>query len=69
LIARLFHAYAILLITNTNGVYRDPSDTLSRIQQIQSSDITDAYIKTLCSGKSKSGTGGMSSKLDVAREA
>jgi glutamate 5-kinase len=52
LLARLFDASIIFLITNTNGVYSNPIDPNSRIQHILSSELTDTYIDTLCSGKS-----------------
>lgn len=69
LLARLFHAQTLYLITNTNGVYRDPSDPSSRIEYIDSNALNQAYISSLCSGKSTIGTWGMASKLEVAHEA
>lgn len=69
LIARLFYANKIILITNTNGVYRNPNNPDSRIQKIDTSELTETSINSLCSGKSIAWTGGMQSKLCVAREA
>jgi glutamate 5-kinase len=69
LLAKLFKAKMIILVTNTDGVYANASDPESRIQNIDSSIITDAYISSLCDGKSTNWTGGMWSKLSVAHEA
>lgn len=65
LLAKLFHAKKIILITNTDGVYSDFTDQNSRIQNIQHTKLTDEYISILCNGKSINGTGGMASKLNV----
>jgi glutamate 5-kinase len=67
LLSRLFHADQIVLITNTDGVYRDATDPSTRIQKIESDTLTEEYIDTLCQGKSMTWTGGMASKLSVAQ--
>lgn len=69
LMAQLFWAKSIILITNENGVYADFPNAESRLPIIRGPQITDEYIRTLCSGKSSSGTGGMQSKLEIWREA
>ena len=57
LIAQCFRAQDLVLITNTNGVYRSPSDPLSRIAEIRAQDLSDDMITQLCAGKSNTGTG------------
>jgi glutamate 5-kinase len=69
LMAQLFWAKSIILITNANGVYADFPNAESRLPIIPGAQITDEYIGTLCSEKSSSGTGGMKSKLEIWREA
>lgn len=69
LLARLFRANTLVLITNTNGTYEDLERPDSRIKNMKSSLLTDDHIQKLCQGKSLSGTGGMRSKLEVSHEA
>jgi glutamate 5-kinase len=69
LIARLIGAKALYIITNTNGVYQELDNADSRITSISFKELTDGFIKKIAGGKSKNGTGGMQSKLEVAREA
>lgn len=69
LLAQVFQANMLHLITNTNGVYRDHRDSSTRIATIGCSELTDDYINKLCSSKSATWTGWMHSKLMVAREA
>ncbi|MBP6921167.1 hypothetical protein KBB89_01295 [Candidatus Gracilibacteria bacterium] len=69
IMAQLFRAKSIILITNTNGVYSDVTDSASRIPIIKSQSLTDEYVLSLCGAKSEKGTGGMNSKLLVGRVA
>ena len=69
LIARLIGAQVLYIITNTNGVYQELDNADSRIASISAKELTDGFIKKVTGGKSKNGTGGMQSKLEVAREA
>lgn len=69
LIARLIGAKILYIVTNTNGVYRDKNDPDSRIVSIHASELTPEFIEKITGGKSTHGTGGMQSKLEVAREA
>lgn len=69
LLAGLFQANILYLITNTNGVYRDSTDPESRIKSMKSRELVRDYIEELCNGKSLSGIGGMQSKLEVAHQA
>ncbi|MCA9377329.1 hypothetical protein KC711_00200 [Candidatus Peregrinibacteria bacterium] len=57
LIAKCFQAQDLFLVTNTNGVYENPSDPLSRIAEIRAQDLSDDIITQLCAGKSNTGTG------------
>lgn len=70
LIARLVNAEHLVIMTNTNGVYRKATDSESRIPVLHASHLSDADIARICGKeKSKAGTGGMASKLTVARDA
>lgn len=70
LIARMVNAEHLAIMTNTDGVYRQASDPSSRIPLLHASRLSDEDIARMCgNGKSKSGTGGMASKLTVARDA
>lgn len=70
LIARLVNAEHLAIMTNTNGVYRKSSDPESRIHLLHAARLTDDDIVRMCGAeKSRSGTGGMASKLTVARNA
>lgn len=68
LIARILGATDIILLTNTNGVYRDKNDSSSRIKILRAKTITDEWIHRVCGGKSASWTGGMQSKVIIGRE-
>lgn len=68
LMAQLFHAKSIILITNANGVYADFPRSDSRLPILSSSLLTNSYIHKLCWEKSTNGTGGMQSKLEIWRE-
>lgn len=68
LVAKTLRASEIIFITNTNGVYRDKTDTNTRISELHWSDITQRWIRDTCgSEKSKAWTGGMQSKLKIWR--
>lgn len=69
LLAKIFQAKNLIILSNTNGVLADINNPESRIPEIFSENLTDEYIRKLCGEeKSQSGTGGMQSKLRVARE-
>lgn len=67
LLARLFQAKTIFIITSSNGVYRDAQDPDTRIPHLFWEEITPEFIASTCSIKSWIGTGGMASKLEIAR--
>lgn len=69
LLAKMLDSRQLILTTNTNGVYRNPSDPSSRIAEIRSYLLNSQYIDELCGNKSETWTGGMQSKLQVAHEA
>ncbi|NDK19664.1 hypothetical protein GW819_02390 [Candidatus Gracilibacteria bacterium] len=69
LIAKLAKANVLYIVTNTNGVYRDKDKPESRINTLSVDELTDGFIEKITGGKSERGTGGMYSKLMVAREA
>jgi glutamate 5-kinase len=67
LIARILGATDIILLTNTNGVYRDKNDESTRIHTLKADTITDEWIHHVCWEKSTSWTGGMQSKLKIGK--
>jgi len=71
LLARLFQAKQLILITNTNGVYRDINNSNTRITSMSSEELTQNAIDMICPKdiKSNTGTGGMASKLSIAYKA
>lgn len=70
LLAKLFRAKHLMIITNTNGVLLDVKNPKLHLSKIDARTLTNEYIASLCGKtKSSSGTGGMQSKLLVAREA
>ncbi len=70
LLATLLGARQLILVTNTNGVYKKKEDPTSRIEIMYHWELTEDYMVQLCwSEKSYVGTGGMRSKLEVAYEA
>lgn len=69
LMAQLFRARSIVLITNTNGVYSEVDNPMSRISFLPWSKLDQRYIISLCWEKSPGGTGGMQSKLSIGHEA
>lgn len=54
LIARILGATDIILLTNTNGVYRHKNDSSSRIKILKAKTITDEWIRRVCGEKSAS---------------
>ena len=69
MIAKLFNAKLLAIVTNTNGVYKDKDDKTSRIKTISSKELTSDFIENICGWKSNWWTWWMASKLDVARQA
>lgn len=66
----MVNAEHLAIVTNTDGVYRHADRPDSRISTLHAARLSDEDIARMCgSGKSKSGTGGMASKLTVARDA
>lgn len=48
LIARILGATDIILLTNTDGVYRDKDNESTRIQTLKADTITDEWIHRVC---------------------
>jgi glutamate 5-kinase len=70
LIARLTRADYLAIITNTDGVWKNPAEPKSRIDILHASNLSDEVIERMTqNGRSNSGTGGMGSKLRVMRDA
>lgn len=56
LLARIFDAHEIVIISNTDGAYRDHRDPNTRIDVLRSDQLNPGYISSLCEGKSGAGT-------------
>ena len=68
LLAQLFQAKFMVIVTSENGCYQDKSDPNTRIERIFGTEITDTWIERICWKPTKWWTGGMASKLEVGRE-
>ena len=67
LLARLMNAEYLAIMTEANGVYGEGK---RRFETLDPSKLSDSRIRELTiSGKTQAGTGGMTSKLTVARDA
>ncbi len=69
-VARTINANRLILCTNVDGLFdSNPNENpdAKLIKNLPAEKITDELIEKLCKGKSKGGTGGMRSKLEVAR--
>jgi glutamate 5-kinase len=72
-IARLVHAKRLLIMTSVEGIYRDPSDPSTLVEEVTGRTPEDvvAAIRLLqerCVGASRAGAGGARAKLEYAIE-
>lgn len=71
-IACLVNAKRLLILTNTDGIYRDKNDPSSLITEIYGSDADDVTAKideakTRCVGASRASAGGAAAKLEYVK--
>jgi glutamate 5-kinase len=69
-VAEYIGANRLILCTNVDGLYdKNPNQHADArlINELPYQDLNEEYIDELCAGKSNGGTGGMRSKLQVAR--
>ena len=72
-IARLVHAKRLLIMTSVEGIYRDPRDPSTLVEEVTGRTPEDvvAAIRLLqerCVGASRAGAGGARAKLEYAIE-
>ena len=73
-ITQLVGAEKLILLTSTEGIYRDPSDPSTLIETVVGSSPEDINAKIdkmirYCNGTSRDGSNGASAKLQFAKEA
>ena len=73
-ITKLVGAEKLILLTSTEGIYRDPSDPSTLIETVVGSSPEDINAKIdkmirYCNGTSRNGSNGASAKLQFAKEA
>lgn len=72
-IASLVHARTLVILTNTDGIYRDPSDPTTLVELITGHDFpeVEAQVRKLqecCVGSSRAGANGAKAKLEYVLE-
>ena len=73
-VAKLVRAEKLLLLTSVEGIYRDPSDSSTIIDEVTGANIDEITSKldemmSYCKGSSRVGTEGASAKLRYSRQA
>lgn len=71
-IAKLVRAEKMIMLTSAEGIYRDPTDPSTLIEEVRGSSIEEVNAKldemmAYCSGASRRGAAGASAKLKYAR--
>lgn len=72
-VATLVGAGKLVLLTSAEGIYRDPSDSSTLIENVTASDMSEMNAKLdemlgFCSGSSRRGSAGASAKIAFARK-
>lgn len=73
-IACLLKAKTLLILTGTNGIYRDKDDPSSLIREISGKDVFEVLdniteTEKFCEGASRKGANGAKAKLEYVKEA
>ena len=73
-IACLVKAKTLLILTGTDGIYKDQKDPCSLIEEISGKDIYEVLenvtiCEEFCSGASRKGANGAKAKLEYVKEA
>ena len=74
LVACLVHAETLLLLTSVDGIYTDPADPSTIIEEIAGKDAYELVeniesYKKYCEGASRKGANGAKAKLEYAKQA
>lgn len=72
-IADLVQAKTLLILTSTDGIYRDPQDASTLVETISGSDPDELYahieaLQAHCRGASRAGAGGAFFKLEYIKK-
>ena len=70
-IANLVHAKKLVLMTSTEGIYRDPADPKTLVEQVTAKSIEELeekvrQLQESCVGASRAGANGAKAKLEYA---
>lgn len=70
-IAGLVHAKLLVLMTSTEGIYRDPADPKSLVREVTGKTVAEVeravrLLQQSCVGASRAGAGGARAKLEYA---
>ncbi len=70
-IAGLVHARLLVLMTSTEGIYRDPADPKSLVREVTGKTVAEVeravrLLQQSCVGASRAGAGGARAKLEYA---
>lgn len=73
-IACLVRAKRLLILTSTEGIYKDSNDPSTLIEEINGKDTEElleniTYCETYCNGASRAGANGAKAKLEYVKEA
>ena len=74
LVACLVKAETLLILTSVDGIYADPHDPSTLIEEIAGKDAHELvenieYYKSCCEGASRKGANGAKAKLEYVKEA
>ena len=74
LVACLVKAETLLILTSVDGIYADPHDPSTLIEEIAGKDAQELvenieYYKTCCEGASRKGANGAKAKMEYIKEA
>ena len=70
-IANLVHAKKLVLMTSTEGIYRDPADPKTLVEQVTAKSMEELeekvrQLQESCVGASRAGANGAKAKLEYA---
>ena len=70
-IANLVHAKKLVLMTSTEGIYRDPTDPKTLVEQVTAKSMEELeekvrQLQESCVGASRAGANGAKAKLEYA---
>lgn len=72
-ICTLVHSMYLVILTSTNGIYRDPKDPATLVEAVEGKDAEEIIenineLQKSCQGSSRQGANGAKAKLDFIKE-